>query len=174
MEELKSKIRTIPHWPKQGVMFRDITTVLKDPISFKKVIDTLYERYKNKNIDLIAGIESRGFIFGSALAYKLNKGFIPLRKPGKLPATSTKVEYELEYGKDGLEIHNDAIIPGQSILLIDDLIATGGSCLAAISLIEKLGGKIAEIAFLIELPDLKGREKLNSYSVFSLVSFEGE
>ena len=116
----------------------------------------------------------RGFIFGSALAYKLNKGFIPLRKPGKLPATSTKVEYELEYGKDGLEIHNDAIIPGQNILLIDDLIATGGSCLAAINLIEKLGGKIAEIAFLIELPDLKGREKLNSYPVFSLVSFEGE
>ena len=125
-------------------------------------------------IDLIAAIESRGFIFGGALAHKLNKGFIPLRKPGKLPAATSKIEYELEYGKDALEIHNDAIIPGQSVLLIDDLIATSGSSVAAAKLIESLGGKIEEIAFLIDLPDLKGKEKLKDYPIFSLVSFEGE
>jgi len=154
-------------------MFRDITTLLKDPQSFNKVIELLYEGYKEKQIDLVAGIESRGFIIGGALAHRLNKGFIPIRKSGKLPAATTKYEYKLEYGKDSLEIHNDAIIPGQNILLIDDLLATGGTSLAAAQLIESLGGKLTEIAFMIDLPDLKGKEKLKNYEIFTLMSFEG-
>ncbi|MFH1592367.1 MAG: adenine phosphoribosyltransferase [Candidatus Woesearchaeota archaeon] len=176
MEELKAKIRTIPDWPKKGVMFRDITTLIKHPETFNKVINIFYERYKDKNIDIVAGIESRGFIFGSILAHKLNTGLVLLRKPGKLPAATTKQEYELEYGKDALEIHNDSIIPGQIVLLIDDLIATAGSCLAACELIKSLQGKLAECAFLVELTDLKGRERLENkgYKVFSLLQFEGE
>ena len=155
-------------------MFRDITTLLKHPQSFNKMIELFYERYKDREIDLVAGIESRGFILGGALAHRLNKGFVPIRKSGKLPAATTKHEYYLEYGKDILEIHNDAIMPGQSILLVDDLIATGGSSLAAIKLIESLGGKISEVAFIIDLPELKGKEKLNGYNTFSLIQFEGE
>ena len=171
---IKSKIRTIPNWPEPGIMFRDITTLLKDKQGFDKVIEIFYNRYKNKKIDVIAGIEARGFIFGSVLANKLGIGFVPIRKPGKLPAESVREEYELEYGKDAVEIHKDAIAKDMNVLLIDDLLATGGTASAAGNLIEKLGGKIEEIGFVIELPDLKGREKLNKWEVFSIVKFEGD
>ena len=173
--DLKSVIRTIPNWPKQGVMFRDITTLLKDAKAFNYVIDKFYERYKNYDIDFIAGIESRGFIIGGALAHRLHKGFIPIRKVGKLPSETEKEEYELEYGSAIIEIHKDAITKGSKILLVDDLIATGGTALAACKLIEKLGGKIVECAFIIGLPDLGGMKKLNKkYKVITLVDFQGE
>ncbi len=171
---IKSKIRTIPDWPKPGVMFRDITTLLKDNEGFKRVIDIMEKRYKNRDIDVIAGIESRGFIVGSILSHRLNKGFVPIRKPGKLPYEVEKEEYELEYGKDSIEIHKDAIHLGQRVLIVDDLIATGGTAQAAAKLIEKLGGIVEEIAFVIELPDLGGRSKLNHWDVYSVVKFEGE
>ncbi len=171
---IKSKIRTIPNWPKQGVMFRDITTLLKDNEGLKKVIEILEKRYKDRGIQVIAGVESRGFIVGSILASKLGVGFVPIRKPGKLPYETVKEEYDLEYGKDAVEIHKDAISSGEKVLLIDDLIATGGTARASANLIEKLGGKVEEIAFVIELPDLKGREKLSKWEVFSIVKFEGE
>lgn len=171
---IKSKIRTIPNFPKQGIMFRDITTLLKDREGFEKVIDIFYNRYKNRGIDIIAGIEARGFILGGVLANKLGVGFVPIRKVGKLPAETEKQEYELEYGKDAVEIHKDAISSGQNVLLIDDLLATGGTAAASANLIEKLGGKIEETGFVIELPDLKGREKLEKWKVFSMVEFEGE
>jgi adenine phosphoribosyltransferase len=173
---LKPKIRTVPHWPKQGVMFRDITTLLKDAEGFNHMIDLLYERYKNMKIDIIAGIESRGFITGAALAHRLKIGFVPIRKKGKLPAEVVSEEYDLEYGKDKFEVHKDAIKEGQKVLLIDDLVATAGTCLAACSLIKKLGGEVVECSFIVELPDLHGREKLEKagYKVFNLVEFEGE
>ncbi len=171
---IKSKIRTIPNWPKQGIMFRDITTLLKEPEAMNKVIEILYNRYKNKNLNSIAGIESRGFILGAILSQKLNLPFIPIRKPGKLPAETISQEYKLEYGIDKVEIHKDAIKPNDNVLLIDDLIATGGTAQAAAQLIEKLQGKIHEIAFIIELDDLKGREKLINWPVYSMISFKGE
>ena len=173
---VKSKIRTIPHWPKQGVMFRDITTLLKDSDGFKHMIDLLVERYKNLKIDVVAGIESRGFITGSVLAHQLGVGFVPIRKPGKLPAETISEEYELEYGKDKIEIHKDAIEEGSKVLLVDDLVATAGTSVAAANLIKKLGGEIIECSFIVELPELKGREKLEKkgLKVFSLVQFEGE
>ncbi len=174
VEEIKSKIRTIPNWPKQGIMFRDITTLLKDPVAFNKAVNIFIERYKDKPITKILGIESRGFIFGSVLASKLNLPFILARKPGKLPAATTKMEYELEYGTDALEIHNDAIEQGDNILIVDDLIATAGTLKATAELVEKLGGKVHECAVVIELPDLKGREKIKNYNTFSIVQFEGE
>lgn len=155
-------------------MFRDITTLLKDSEGFEQVINELFERYKNANIDLVAGIESRGFIIGGALAHRLKKGFVPIRKKGKLPAEVIREEYELEYGKDIIEIHKDAITKGQKVLLIDDLIATGGTAVAACKLIEKAGGEIVECAFVIDLPELKGKEKLAPRKVFALVEFEGE
>jgi adenine phosphoribosyltransferase len=154
-------------------MFRDITTLLKDKEGLSRTIKILEERYKNEEIDLIAGIESRGFIIASALALRLGKGLVLVRKPGKLPAETIKAEYELEYGRDSVEIHKDAISPGQKVLLIDDLIATGGTASAACRLIEQLGGKILECAFIVELPELKGREKL-IWPVFKVVDFEGE
>ena len=174
--DLKSVIRTIPHWPKHGVMFRDITTLLKDANAFNYVIEKFYERYKNIPIDFIAGIESRGFIIGGALASKLHKGFIPIRKEGKLPHKTEKESYELEYGRATVEIHVDAIPRGAKILLVDDLIATGGTLSASINLIKKLGGEIVECAVIIELPDLHGREKIEErgYKLFSMVQFEGE
>jgi 5'-methylthioadenosine phosphorylase len=174
IEFIKSKIRTIPNWPRLGVMFRDITTLLKDTEGMKKVISIFEKRYKNQNIDIIAGIESRGFIIGGILADKLGIPFVPLRKPGKLPSETIKQEYELEYGTDAIEIHKDAISSGDKVLLIDDLLATGGTASAACNLIEKLEGEIKEVAFVIELPDLKGRNKLRNRKVFSIVSFEGE
>ena len=173
---LKSVIRTIPNWPKQGVMFRDITTLLKDANAFNYVIDKFYERYKKYDIDLIAGIESRGFIIGGALAHRLHKGFIPIRKEGKLPSKTEKESYELEYGRATIEIHIDAIPKGSNVLIVDDLIATAGTLSASINLIKKLGGEVVECAVIIELPDLHGREKIEKkgYKLFSIVQFEGE
>jgi len=172
--DLKSTIRTVPHWPIKGVMFRDITTLLQNPEAFRESCDELYERYKDQKIDVVVGIESRGFIFGAVLAYKLGVGFVPIRKPGKLPADTISEEYTLEYGKNKVEIHKDAIKKDDKVLLIDDLLATAGTSKAAIKLIERLGGEIIETAFIIDLPDLKGKDKLKGYKVFSLVSFEGE
>ncbi len=172
-KSIKSKIRTVPHWPKQGIMFKDITTLLKDADGFKETIDLLFNRYKDKKIDKVIGIESRGFIFGAPLAYLLGCGFIPVRKPGKLPAECESEEYALEYGKDKIEIHKDAIQEGDKILIVDDLIATAGTASAARNLVKKLGGKIVECAFIIELTDLRGRDKLKGENVYSIVEFEG-
>ncbi len=176
LESLKAKIRTVPHWPKKGIMFRDITTLLKEKEAFQETIDLLAERYQKKGIDVIAGIESRGFILGAALAYRLGLGFVPIRKAGKLPAKKITAEYLLEYGTDKIEIHEDAIKKDERVLIVDDLIATGGTCLAAADLVKKLGGEIVECAFVIDLLDLKGREKLEQkgYKTFALIQFEGE
>jgi adenine phosphoribosyltransferase len=173
-EDIKAKIRAIPNWPKDGILFRDITTLIKDPDGFKDTCNILYEQYKDKEIDIIAGIESRGFIFGAVLAYLLNKSFVPIRKPGKLPAECVCQEYELEYGTDKIEIHKDAINEGDLVLIADDLLATGGTMKAACQLIESLGGKVVGCAFVVELPELKGRDKLEGYELFKLVEFEGE
>lgn len=172
--KLKEKIRTIPDFPKQGIMFRDITTLLKDKDSLKKLTEVLYERYKNMKIDVIAGVESRGFVLAGMLADKLNAGLVLIRKPGKLPAETLSESYDLEYGMDKVEIHKDAITKGQKVLLIDDLIATGGTAHASCKLIEKLEGEIIGCCFVIELPDLKGKEKLSKYPVYSMIKFEGE
>jgi adenine phosphoribosyltransferase len=174
MEEIKKLIRTIPDFPHKGIMFRDITTLLKDGPGLQKTIDHLAERYLDQNLDVVAGVESRGFIIGAPLAYKLGLGFVPIRKPKKLPGETIKEEYTLEYGTDSLEIHTDALDKGQRVLLVDDLIATGGTIKAAAKLIEKCGAQVAEIVFVVELPDLKGRASLNNYPVYSMVSFAGE
>lgn len=173
-KSIKSKIRTVPHWPKEGIMFRDITTLLKDAEGFKETIDLLYNRYKDKKIDKVIGIESRGFIFGAPLAYLLGCGFVPIRKPGKLPAEIESEEYTLEYGKDKIEVHKDAINKGDKILIVDDLIATAGTASAARNLVKKLGGELVECAFIIELVDLRGRDKLKGENVYSIVEFEGK
>jgi 5'-methylthioadenosine phosphorylase len=170
-EFIKEKIRTIVDFPKEGIMFRDITTLFKDSEGMKKSIDILYNRYKDKKIDIVCGIESRGFILGGILASKLNCGFVPIRKKGKLPYETLEEEYELEYGTDVVEVHRDAISEGQKVLVVDDLIATGGTAAATCKLIEKLGGKIVECAFIIELDDLRGRNRLSDYSVFSIVRY---
>lgn len=175
---IKSKIRTVPNYPKKGIMFRDITTLIKDPVGFRLVIDQLTQRYINEEyrFNVIVGIESRGFIIGGALAYTLGKGFVPIRKKGKLPAEVVSQEYELEYGTDRIEIHKDAIKKGDKVLLVDDLLATGGTALAAAALVEKLGGKVMEMAFIVDLPDVGGRKKLTEkgYKVFALTEFEGD
>ena len=173
---LKEKIRTIPNWPKEGIMFRDITTLLRVKEGYNHMIELLVKRYKDMEIDFVVGIESRGFITGSVLAHKLGVGFIPIRKPGKLPAETVSEEYELEYGKDKIEIHKDAIHECNKILLMDDLLATGGTCIAACNLIKKLGGDIVECSFIVDLPDLGGKKKLEhaGYKVFNLVEFEGD
>ena len=173
---IKSRIRTIPHWPKKGIMFRDITTLLKDPVGLRLCLDDFLTRYKDREIDLVVGIDSRGFILGGALAYLLEKGFVPVRKKGKLPAETEKEEYALEYGTDTIEIHKDAINPGQKVLIVDDLIATGGTALAAVKLVKKLQGEVVEAAFIVDLPDLGGRKKLEQagVSVYTQTSFEGE
>ncbi len=171
MEKLKKIIRDIPDFPKKGIIFKDVTTLLRDPVSFQRTVDLLGHRYIDKSIDLVVGVEARGFIIGAALAYKLGAGIILVRKPGKLPYKTHKASYELEYGTDELEIHQDAISKGQRVLIADDLLATGGTVSAVISLIEKLGGTIEECAFLIELDSLKGREKLKPHNVFSLINF---
>lgn len=173
-EFIKSKITSIPNWPKQGVIFRDITSLLADPGGMQRVIEIFINKYQNQKIDVIAAIESRGFILGGILSDKLGIPLVPIRKPGKLPRETISQEYELEYGTDKVEIHKDAIKEGDNVLLIDDLIATGGTAQASAQLIEQLGGKIHEIAFIIELPDLKGKEKLTKWPVYSMVSFEGE
>ena len=174
LEYIKSKIRTIPDFPKPGIQFRDITTLLKDKEGFEKVVNIFYDRYKDKNVEMVAGIESRGFVVGGILANKLGVGFTLIRKPGKLPFQTVREEYELEYGTDSVEIHTDAIERGKRVLLIDDLIATGGTARAACNLIEKIGGEVVEAGFIVELTDLKGREKLSKWNVYSMVSFEGE
>ncbi len=173
-DRIKGKIRSIPDWPKKGVIFRDITTLIKDGEGFRETCDKLYDYYKDRDIDVIAGIESRGFIFGSVLAYKMGKGLVVLRKPGKLPAKTISQEYELEYGTDRIEMHLDAIRKGDRVLIVDDLLATGGTMEAAGKLIQKAGGKVVGCAFVIELPELKGKQKLGSFEVFRLVDFEGE
>ncbi len=175
---IKSRIRTIPDYPKKGIMFRDITTLLKDPVGFRLVIDTLTQRYIHADFDfdMIVGIESRGFIIGSALAYTLGRGFVPIRKKGKLPAEVVSQEYSLEYGSDRIEIHKDALTKNERVLLIDDLLATGGTALAAAALIEKLGAIVVEMAFIVDLPEVGGKEKLlkKGYNVFALTEFEGD
>ena len=173
-ESIKSKIRAIPDWPKKGIMFRDVTTLVKDPEGLKETIDFLHNRYQGKEIDKVVGIESRGFIFGAPLAYMLGCGFILVRKPGKLPADVVSEEYALEYGTDKIEIHKDAIKKGDKVLLIDDLLATGGTMAAARNLVKKLGAEVVECAFVVELVDLKGRDKLKGENIFSIVEFEGE
>ena len=175
---IKGKIRTIPNYPTKGIMFRDITTLIKDPVGFRLVIDQLTQRYIEKefSFNVIVGIESRGFIIGGALAYTLGKGFVPIRKKGKLPGEVESQEYELEYGTDRIEIHKDAIAAGDRVLLIDDLLATGGTAGAAAALIEKLGGTVVEMAFIVDLPDVGGKKKLidKGYKIFALAEFEGE
>ncbi|MFA5764009.1 MAG: adenine phosphoribosyltransferase [archaeon] len=174
MDLIKSKIRTIPNFPKAGIMFRDITTLLADAKGFGEVIDNLVSKYKNVDIDYVAGIESRGFIIGGALAKELGVGFIPIRKKGKLPAKVISEKYALEYGTDTIEIHEDALKKGDKVLLIDDLIATGGTALAAVKLIEKVGGEVVSCAFVIDLPELGGKAKLAPRDVYTIVEFEGE
>jgi len=173
---VKSKIRAFPDWPKKGIIFRDITSLLKDKEGYNHMISLLVERYKDMNIDVVAGIESRGFITGSVLAHRLGVGFVPIRKPGKLPGETLSEEYELEYGKDKIEVHKADIPAGSKVLLVDDLIATAGTSVAAANLIKKLGGEIVECSFIVELPDLGGREKLEKkgLKVFALVQFEGD
>ncbi|MFA6268836.1 MAG: adenine phosphoribosyltransferase [archaeon] len=171
---LKEKIRSVPNYPKEGIMFYDITTLLKDAEGFSHIINEFVKRYQNEKIDLVVGIESRGFILGGAVAHKLGVGFVPIRKKGKLPAKVIQEEYEKEYGKDIIEIHEDSINKGDKVLLLDDLIATGGSAFAACKLIEKMGGEIVECAFVIDLPFLKGKEKLHPRKVFTLVEFDSE
>lgn len=173
---IKSRIRTIKDWPKKGIMFRDITSLLQDPVGLKLCIDDFYKRYKDQKIDVIVGIDSRGFILGGALAYLLGKGFVPVRKKGKLPGETIKEEYALEYGTDTIEIHKDAILKGQKVVIIDDLIATGGTCLAACNLVKRLGGEIVECAFIVDLPDIGGAAKLKKagYKYYAQTEFEGE
>ena len=173
-EELKKYIRSIKDFPKKGIMFRDITTLLKDPIAINRTIDGLLTLSDGLQIDKVVGIEARGFIFGSLLAQKLGVGFIPARKPGKLPAQTESETYSLEYGEDSIEIHKDAISPGDKVLLHDDLLATGGTAQAAAKLIEKLTGKILQISFVIELSFLNGRDKLKGYDVRSLITYDSE
>ncbi len=172
MEDLKKLIRDVADFPKEGIIFKDISTLLKDGPQFRKSVDLLAEHYNPADIDLVLGVESRGFIFGAALAYKWGKPFIIVRKPGKLPAATVKEEYELEYGTDAIEIHRDAISKDQRVLIVDDLLATGGTVAAVTRLVEKLGGKISGIAFLIELSFLKGKELISKYDIFSLLKFE--
>jgi adenine phosphoribosyltransferase len=171
-DDLKKLIREVPDFPKPGILFYDITTLLKDRQGFARLIDALTDYYINEDIDLVLGIEARGFIFGPALAYRLNAGFVPVRKPKKLPSKVLQWKYELEYGSDTLEIHEDAIARGQRVLIVDDLLATGGTAKAAVDMVKALGGEICGLGFVVELDGLKGREKLKGYDVYSLLHYE--
>ncbi len=171
MKKLEEYIRDVPDFPKKGIIFKDITTLLKDKEGLKRAVDELYKVVKNMEIDKVVGVESRGFIFSPILAYKLEAGFVPVRKPGKLPAEVISESYELEYGTDTLEIHKDAIEKGDRVLIVDDLIATGGTAKAVCKMVERLGGKIIALEFLIELTFLKGRDKLKEYNVFSIIRY---
>jgi adenine phosphoribosyltransferase len=173
---IKSRIRTVPHYPKQGVMFRDITTLLKDPVGLRVTINELVNHCATIKIDKVAGIEARGFIIGAALAFQLGVGFVPIRKKGKLPAETVGHDYALEYGTDRIEMHVDAVAKGEKILLVDDLIATGGTAEAAVKLIESMNGQVVECCFVIDLPDLGGRKRLEdmNHKVFALCEFEGD
>jgi adenine phosphoribosyltransferase len=170
--DLATTIRSVPDFPIKGILFYDITTMLKDPAALKESVDRLTDHYRQAGIDKIVGIESRGFIFGLPLAYQLGIGFVPVRKPGKLPAATISESYALEYGTNSLEIHVDAIDKGQRVLIVDDLLATGGTAKATCNLVEHLGGTVASLAFVIELNFLKGREKLTGYDVFSLLQYD--
>lgn len=172
--DLKNHIRSVPDFPKKGIVFRDITTLLKDKNAFRKTVDVFYKRYRGTRVDKVVSVESRGFIFGSILANRLGAGFVPIRKPGKLPAETIREEYQLEYGMDAMEIHKDAITPGERVLLHDDLLATGGTVLAACRLVEKLGGQIVGLCFLIELTFLHGRDRLKNYDVYSILKYDSE
>jgi adenine phosphoribosyltransferase len=171
-EPLKRLIREVPDFPKKGILFYDITTLLKDKAGFATLIDALAEHYIDKRVDMVVGIEARGFIFGPALAYRLNAGFVPVRKPKKLPAETVKHTYELEYGTDTLEIHKDAISKGQRIIIVDDLLATGGTANAVVQLTRSLGAEIAGMAFVVELDFLNGRQKFDGIDVFSLLHYD--
>jgi len=171
MDHLKSKIRHVPDFPKPGILFYDITTLLQDPVGFREAIDSLSHPFVGKGIDIIAGIESRGFIFGSAVADRLGVGFAPVRKPGKLPSTTVRATYDLEYGSDALEIHDDAVKPGQRVLIVDDLLATGGTAKAASDLVTRLGGQVHALAFFIELGFLNGRDKLAGQTIHTVLTY---
>jgi adenine phosphoribosyltransferase len=170
--DLRAKIRDIKDFPTEGILFRDITTLLKDAAAFRYVVDQLAERYQRERVEVVVAVESRGFIFGGALAHQLNAGFVPVRKLGKLPAKTIEVEYELEYGRDALAVHEDAIRPGQRVLAVDDLLATGGTMSATLRLIEQLGGHVVGVAFMIELAFLHGREKIKNHPLHSLIVYE--
>ena len=169
--DLAEKIRDVPDFPVKGILFKDITTLIKDPAAFAEVIDRMTERYDDQEIDLVVAIEARGFIFGSAVAYKLGAGFVPVRKEGKLPAETIRAEYSLEYGTNVLEVHKDAISAGQRVLIVDDVLATGGTTRATVRLVEELGAKVVAVAFLVDLTFPDGMERLKDYSVFSLIHF---
>ncbi len=172
LTELRSKIRDIKDFPTEGILFKDITTLLKDPPAFRYVVDRLADRYQDERVEVVVAVESRGFIFGGALAHQLRAGFVPVRKLGKLPAKTIEVEYELEYGRDALAMHEDAIRAGQRVLAVDDLLATGGTMAATLRLVEQLGGHVVGVAFLIELAFLHGRDKLRHYPLHSLIVYE--
>jgi adenine phosphoribosyltransferase len=174
MKKLEEYVRSIPDFPEEGIVFRDVTSVLQDKDSLKLSIDSMMEELKGLDFDLIVGPESRGFIFGVPIAYNLNKAFIPIRKKGKLPCETIEMEYDLEYGTATIEMHKDAVKPGQKVVIIDDLIATGGTIEAIIKLIEQLGGEVVKIVFLMELEGLNGREKLKGYDVASVIKYEGK
>jgi len=167
--DLASMIRDVPDFPKEGIVFKDITTLIKNPEAFRTVIDILSDHYANQKIDVVVAVEARGYIFGAPVAYKLGAGFVPVRKVGKLPAETVREEYELEYGTDSVEMHKDGIAPGQKVLIVDDLIATGGSAAATAQLVQRLGGDVVGIAFLIELTFLNGVEKLKGHDVYTII-----
>jgi len=171
---LEKSIRNIPDFPKPGILFRDVTTLIKNKVAFKKSVDLLAKKYKGKGFDKVVGVEARGFIFGAAVAHKIQAGFVPVRKKGKLPFKTISATYQLEYGTDTLEIHQDAISAHEKILIIDDLLATGGTVKAVIQLVEQLKGKVGGIGFVIELVDLKGKDKFKEYPIYSLIKFKGE
>ncbi len=171
MDTLKSRIRHVPDFPKAGILFYDITTLLQDPAGFKLAIDSLVTPFEGKGIEVVVGIESRGFIFGSAVADRLGAGFSPVRKPGKLPSSTMRASYDLEYGSDALEIHDDAVKPGQRVLIVDDLLATGGTAKAASDLVQRLGGEVHALAFLIELVGLKGRDRLAGHALHTVLTY---
>jgi adenine phosphoribosyltransferase len=172
MDDLKKLIREIPDYPKPGILFYDLTTLLKDKRGFQKLVDQLCDHYADRKVDVVVGVEARGFIFAPALAYRLGAGFVPVRKPKKLPGKTAKVSYQLEYGTDSLEIHEDAIQPGQSVLISDDLLATGGTAAATVNLVRTLGGNVNGVAFAVELTFLNGRAKLPGMDVFSLIQYD--
>jgi len=169
--DLRRFIRDIPDWPKKGILFRDITPLLASPSAFSAAVESLCCAFENEKVDYVAAVEARGFIFGAAVAQRLGKGFVPIRKKGKLPFKTEKITYDLEYGKDTLEVHSDAVEKAAKVLMVDDLLATGGTMAAACKLVEKIGGRIVGIAFLVELADLKGRKKLGSYKVKTVISY---
>jgi len=170
--DLRAKIRDIKNFPSEGILFKDITTLLKDGPAWRFAVDSLANRYQGERVDVVVGVESRGFIFGGAIAHQLRAGFVPVRKVGKLPAKTIEVEYELEYGRDALAMHEDAISPGQRVLAVDDLLATGGTMAATLRLVEQLGGSVVGVAFMIELAFLHGREKLKNYPLHSLIVYD--